>query len=162
MFSANVPYPSWSEVPRRLWLYYSNASSLVVDGLGTAAAVEEADVGVTNGVVHVIDRVLGMPAQTVYEKLEKDPMMSSAFSLGNQDHFNDQLSRTDRKFTYLVPSNAAWEELSKKYSTAHKQLFMGYFGYQVSLLNNDNKQALTECEAFLTARSNSTQVLVKL
>ncbi len=91
MFSVGVSYPApspSSPAPRRLWLYFGSGpddnDTLVVDGLGTAAQVEEPDVGATNGVLHVIDRVLGFPAQTVGEKVAMDPMMRAAHSLGEQ------------------------------------------------------------------------------
>ena len=58
---------------------------------------------------------------------------SSSYSLGNQAHFNDLLSDEDEEFTYLVPSNAAWEAINHEYASAHKQLFLGTFGYQVSV-----------------------------
>ena len=61
---------------------------------------------------------------------------SNTFSLGNQEHFNDQLSDMDEKFTFLVPSNKAWDEIREKYASAHKQLFMGFFGYQVQQETN--------------------------
>ena len=50
--------------------------TLMVDGLGVAAEVLEADVAATNGVIHVIDKVFGLPAQTIYDKLATDPMLS--------------------------------------------------------------------------------------
>ncbi len=69
-----------SQVGRRLWLYYGGQegvnSTLSVCGGGAVARAEEADVAATNGVVHVVDAVLGLPAQNVYQKLQADPMMA--------------------------------------------------------------------------------------
>ena len=95
MFGARVPFPnSTGERSSRVWMYLDN-TTLMVDGLGTGAAVIEPDITVTNGVVHIIgeieftsacrffimsnsisDKILGVPAQTIQEKLEMDPMMS--------------------------------------------------------------------------------------
>jgi uncharacterized surface protein with fasciclin (FAS1) repeats len=55
---------------------YLDNTTLMVDGLGVAAEAIDADIGVTNGVIHIIDKFLGVPAQTVLQKLQTDPMMS--------------------------------------------------------------------------------------
>ncbi|GBO13409.1 hypothetical protein AVEN_141832-1, partial [Araneus ventricosus] len=47
--------------------------TLTVDGVGVKAAAIQADIGAVDGMVHVIDRLLGMPYQTVYLKLASDP-----------------------------------------------------------------------------------------
>ena len=73
MYDAQLSFPAGTG--HRLWLYFSN-ETMMVDGLGAAAEVSEADVGATNGVIHVIDRVLGIPAGTVLDKISTDPMMS--------------------------------------------------------------------------------------
>ena len=36
-------------------------------------------------------QVLGVPVETMYEKLARDPMMTKTYALGNQEHFNDDL-----------------------------------------------------------------------
>ena len=104
----------------------------MLDGQGVTAEVVEPDIGATNGVIHVIDRVLGVPQHTIAEKLALDPMMSSVYSLGNQNHFNHLFNNTDEEFTYVVPSNAAWDEINDNMASAYKILFMGAFGYQVT------------------------------
>ena len=48
---------------------------MTVEGRGVNATVVEKDIGTINGVVHVIDRVLGIPYQTVTERLNSDPDM---------------------------------------------------------------------------------------
>jgi uncharacterized surface protein with fasciclin (FAS1) repeats len=53
---------------------------LTIDGMGVTADVVEPDIGATNGVIHVINRVLGFPAHTIEEKLAMDPM--TRFELG--------------------------------------------------------------------------------
>ena len=61
-----------------------------------------------------------------------DPMMSSVYSLGNQNHFNNMFNNTEEKFTYIVPANLAWDEVNQQYTSGYKILFMGAFAYQVS------------------------------
>jgi len=50
--------------------------------------------------------------------------------LGEQEHFNSQLGSNTINYTYIVPSDTAWEEIKLQYSTAYKVLFMGQFDYQ--------------------------------
>ena len=42
---------------------------------GINATVLEKDIGTINGVIHVVDRILGIPYQSVYERLSTDPNM---------------------------------------------------------------------------------------
>jgi len=134
MFGAKVEYPEGGN--DRLWFYISDTEGefikqkLVVDGLGVTATVREPDIGATNGIIHVVDKVLGIPSSTIEEKLQDDPMLSSTFTLGAQDHFNKILEKTDQKFTYLVPSNEAWKNLQLKMASTFKVLFHGDFAYQ--------------------------------
>jgi len=81
-------------------------------------------------VIHSIDKVLGLPTETVHAKLARDPMMTKTFQLGNQEHFNDDFKRADGTFTYLVPTDRAWEHLRAQEATAYKVLFMGEYFYQ--------------------------------
>ena len=48
---------------------------MTAEGRGVNATVVEKDIGTVNGVVHVVDRVLGIPYQTVTERLNSDPDM---------------------------------------------------------------------------------------
>lgn len=49
------------------------SAALTVDGVGVKAAAVQSDIGAVDGMVHIIDRLLGMPYQTVYLKLQSDP-----------------------------------------------------------------------------------------
>lgn len=49
--------------------------TVTVDGGGVNATIVTANIAATNGVIHIIDRVLGIPYTTVYEKLKSDPML---------------------------------------------------------------------------------------
>ena len=48
---------------------------MTVWGRGVNASVVESDIGTVNGVVHIIDRVLGVPYMTIGEYMESDPDM---------------------------------------------------------------------------------------
>ena len=82
---------------------------------------------------YCISQVLGVPVDTVYEKLAKDPMMTKTFDLGNQEHFNDDFKKVDEKFTYLVPTDKAWEEIQQEMATAHKVCFQPFWPPQAFL-----------------------------
>jgi len=128
MFSVPAVFPEESE--ERVW-FWSQDGKLHIDGGGIEAEVVEANVGASNGVIHSINKVLGVPRDTIYDKLAMDPMMRKTFDLGKQEHFNDQLKDEEIQFTFLVPTDKAWEQIKKDFATAYKVLFMGDFFYQV-------------------------------
>lgn len=49
--------------------------TLTVEGGGVNATVLHSDIAATNGVIHIIDRVLGIPYATVGRKVATDPML---------------------------------------------------------------------------------------
>ena len=49
--------------------------TISVEGGGVNATIIQPDIGALNGIVHIIDRVLGVPTMTVIEKLRSDPVM---------------------------------------------------------------------------------------
>lgn len=133
MFGAKLTFPPGSN--DHLWFYYTNNNeTFMLDGQGVTAEVVEPDIGATNGVIHVIDHLLGFPQHTIAEKLSHDPMMSSVYTLGNQNHFNKMFNNSDEKFTYLVPSDQAWRDVHRSFASIHKILFMGSFAYQTQTL----------------------------
>ncbi|XP_067618516.1 fasciclin-1 isoform X2 [Eurosta solidaginis] len=102
---------------------------ITVEGGGVNATILQADVAQTNGYVHIIDKVLGVPYTTVLGKLETDPMMSDTFKLGQFSSFNSQLNNTQRRFTYFVPRDKGWQKTKLDYPSTHKKLFMEDFAY---------------------------------
>ncbi|KAH8310250.1 hypothetical protein KR044_000232 [Drosophila immigrans] len=121
-------------VNNRTFLYFNvrgeGADTVVtVEGGGVNATVLQADVAQTNGFVHIIDRVLGVPHTTVLGKLQTDPMMSDTYRMGQFSHFNDQLNNTLRRYTYFVPRDKGWQKTELDYPSAHKKLFMRDFYY---------------------------------
>lgn len=53
--------------------------TLTVEGGGVNATVIQPDIAATNGIIHIIDRVLGIASHTVQEKLATDPSMTLVF-----------------------------------------------------------------------------------
>ena len=60
----------------RIWFHYSDRDSrMTVEGRGINATVVEKDIGTINGVIHIVDKMLGVPYQTVGERIQSDPNM---------------------------------------------------------------------------------------
>ena len=60
----------------RVWFQFNPRDlKMTVAARGVNASVVEKDIGTINGVIHVIDRVLGIPHQTIYQRLSTDPEM---------------------------------------------------------------------------------------
>lgn len=129
---------------RRRRLYFSadgpeDNVTVSVEGGGVNATIIQADIGALNGIVHIIDRVLGVPTQTVIEKLSTDPIMGLTYNLTIQDDFLGRMkayrdpynNNIQQKFTFLVPSNEAWENVRHTMGSAFKKLFMGEYYYNV-------------------------------
>lgn len=49
--------------------------TVTVEGGGVNATILQADVAATNGYIHIIDKVLGVPFTTVLQKLKSDSML---------------------------------------------------------------------------------------
>ncbi|KAK8752726.1 hypothetical protein OTU49_007195, partial [Cherax quadricarinatus] len=120
---------------RKLYFAVNEPDALVpvvsLEGGGVNATITTPNIAAKNGVIHIIDRILGIPSQTVYEKLASDPMLSSTFSLSEQDGWNERLNSRQEKFTLFVPSNEAWDTIHRTMPSAYKKLFMGDFAYHV-------------------------------
>ncbi|XP_076395948.1 fasciclin 1 Fas1 domain-containing isoform X2 [Megachile rotundata] len=102
---------------------------VTVEGGGVNATVVTANIAATNGLIHIIDRVLGVPYTTVLDKLKTDPMLNSTYFLGQRRSFNDQLNDTTKRFTYFAPRNYAWSRAEVHYPSTTKKLFMPDFSY---------------------------------
>lgn len=48
-------------------------NTVTVEGGGVNATIITANIGATNGIIHIIDRVLGVPYTTILDKLRSDP-----------------------------------------------------------------------------------------
>ncbi|XP_076682285.1 fasciclin 1 Fas1 domain-containing isoform X3 [Andrena cerasifolii] len=107
----------------------SGNQTVTVEGGGVNATVVTANIAATNGIIHIIDRVLGVPYTTVLEKLRTDPMLNSTYFLGQRRGFNEQLGDTTKRFTYFAPRNYAWDVAAISYPSTSKKLFMTDFSY---------------------------------
>ncbi|XP_024876900.1 fasciclin-1 isoform X2 [Temnothorax curvispinosus] len=103
--------------------------TVTVEGGGVNATIITPNIAATNGIIHIIDRVLGVPYTTVLDKLRTDPMLNSTYLLGQRRGFNDQLNDTTKRFTYFAPLDYAWKEASNNYPSTTKKLFMPEYSY---------------------------------
>ncbi|XP_041970418.1 fasciclin-1 isoform X6 [Aricia agestis] len=118
----------------RKYLYFNVVNNkdnltLTVEGGGVNASVTQTNIAATNGFVHIIDRVLGVPYTTVFEKLKTDPMLNITYNMGKRQMFNHQLSDMEHRYTYFVPRDHAWLKFQIKHPSAYKALFKEDFGY---------------------------------
>ncbi|KAG8198284.1 hypothetical protein JTE90_021538 [Oedothorax gibbosus] len=105
--------------------------TLTVEGGGVNATAVQGDLGSTNGILHIIDRVLGMPYLTVFSKLAHDPDLQTTFKLSMQEAWNQKLNDKEKRYTFFVPNRKAWEDLKLEMPSEHKQLHLGQFSYHV-------------------------------
>ncbi|RLU21789.1 hypothetical protein DMN91_006165 [Ooceraea biroi] len=103
--------------------------TVTVEGGGVNATIITANIAATNGVIHIIDRLLGVPYTTVFEKLRTDPMLNTTYILGQRRGFNDQLNDTTKRFTYFAPRDFAWNSAKVAYPSTTKKLFMPEYSY---------------------------------
>lgn len=130
MFGTNIGFSKKDET--KIWLWNDTNKEIQVDGLGVQATIVDSDIRAKNGIIHQIDKVLGIPLTTIFEKLKTDPMLRLSYKLGEQDNFNSKFSNIEAEYTYLVPTNEAWIALQKQYASAYKVLFNGQFFYQAN------------------------------
>ncbi|KAI5698356.1 hypothetical protein M8J75_005591 [Diaphorina citri] len=102
-----------------------------VEGGGVNATVLHPDIASTNGIIHIIDTMLGVPFTTVGRKVATDPQLRSAHKLGEMLHFNDQLDNSRYRYTYFVPRDSAWKKIEIQSPSVYKKVFMQEFAPNV-------------------------------
>ncbi|XP_050541767.1 fasciclin-1 isoform X2 [Daktulosphaira vitifoliae] len=86
--------------------------TLTLEGGSVNATAIQPNLAAKNGIIHIIDRVLGIPSSTVDRKLATDPTLNFTNYLGSASGLNDELSNTEKRFTYFVPRNWAWNHVN--------------------------------------------------
>ncbi|XP_037921573.1 fasciclin-1 isoform X4 [Hermetia illucens] len=124
----------------RKYLYFNiitngdGNETVTVEGGGVNASIVQGDIAQTNGYIHIIDRVLGIPYTTVLGKLSTDPMMNATYLLGEAAGFNEQLNDTTKRFTYFVARDKAWKKTETEFPSTHKKLFMRDYVYHAKAI----------------------------
>ncbi|KAI5728650.1 hypothetical protein M8J77_019044 [Diaphorina citri] len=124
-----------SQLPRKnLYLNVvqrEDNTTFSVEGGGVNATVLHPDIASTNGIIHIIDTMLGVPFTTVGRKVATDPQLRSAHKLGEMLHFNDQLDNSRYRYTYFVPRDSAWKKIEIQSPSVYKKVFMQEFAPNV-------------------------------
>ena len=109
----------------RVWLQYEPVQGrLTVEGRGVNGTALETDIGTHNGVIHVVDTFLGIPALTIADKMHSDPLISHSWSLAEATRLSSQLALLypGKRLTFIVPTNAAWEKVKRDFSAVFRSL----------------------------------------
>lgn len=88
-------------------LYFNTSNSVRFNGV---SSVTTADVSASNGTIHIVDAVIGLP--NIVTHATANPNLSSlvgALTAGGNTTFTDLLSSTTTQFTVFAPLNSAFE-----------------------------------------------------
>lgn len=98
---------------------------LTVESGGVNATSTQSDFGASDGILHIVDRVLGMPFKTMREKLRTQTELKETFKIGTQGgtaNWNSKLADENKRYTFFAPSDQAWVQFSKENPSEFKQL----------------------------------------
>jgi len=90
---------------KALSLFVDSSDGVKING----ASVTSADIPASNGVVHVVDQVIGLPS--IVDHAVNNPALSSlvgALTANGNTSFTDILSNSEEKYTVLAPVNDAF------------------------------------------------------
>uniref|UniRef100_A0A1B0A9Q9 FAS1 domain-containing protein n=1 Tax=Glossina pallidipes TaxID=7398 RepID=A0A1B0A9Q9_GLOPL len=130
-------YAKFPTLSGRSKLYFDRQDGrrafITVEGCGVNASVLTDDVHESRVFFHVIEKVLCIPTDTVAVKIRGESSFNFTRTLGNLSFFNEQLRNMDRKFTYFVPRDYAWERAAAKFPEVVKKLQMPEFNFHYLL-----------------------------
>uniref|UniRef100_A0A1I8BRP1 Fasciclin-1 n=1 Tax=Meloidogyne hapla TaxID=6305 RepID=A0A1I8BRP1_MELHA len=103
-------YFSKTEWPKNNITYY-------VIGGGIRTAIQMEDVTATNGIIHYIDRVLGVPYQSLWEVLRNETRAQRSMEMLNNLELKYSLDpwqvlTPEQNITFFVPIDEAWDKVS--------------------------------------------------
>ncbi|KRX66543.1 DnaJ -like protein subfamily C member 10 [Trichinella sp. T9] len=93
----------------------NNITYYVIGG-GVKAAIWQEDVSAVNGIIHFIDRVLGVPYQNMYDIIQNDSSLQTTYRALSNMELRFTLSpwevlNTRHNFTFFVPTDDAWAKI---------------------------------------------------
>lgn len=95
----------------------SNLSAYYVIGGGIKTAFQMENIAATNGIIHYIDRVLGVPYQSLWEILRNETRLQRSYHMLENIQLRYSLDpwqvlTANQNFTFFVPTNEAWDKVS--------------------------------------------------
>ncbi|KAL3108416.1 hypothetical protein niasHT_015338 [Heterodera trifolii] len=94
----------------------NNVTYYVIGG-GVRTAIQMEDVTAVNGIVHYIDRVLGVPYQSLWEILRNESQAQRSFEMLSNLQLKYSLDpwqvlTPEQNFTFFVPIDEAWDKVA--------------------------------------------------
>ncbi|CAI5439251.1 unnamed protein product [Caenorhabditis angaria] len=95
----------------------ANNITYYVIGGGIKTAIMMDNVAATNGIVHYIERVLGVPYQTLWEIMRNESRLQRSFEMMSNLQLRYamdpwQVLTPEQNFTFFVPTNEAWDKVA--------------------------------------------------
>ncbi|XP_022666453.1 fasciclin-1-like isoform X2 [Varroa jacobsoni] len=97
-------------------------SELVVECAGVNGSVVSANIAATDGVIHLVDRVLGAPSHSLGWKLQKEESLTTTQVVATKGLWNKVLDQPTSRFTLMAPDNRAWQRVNENYPSEYKRL----------------------------------------
>uniref|UniRef100_A0A7E4V3C3 Fasciclin-1 n=1 Tax=Panagrellus redivivus TaxID=6233 RepID=A0A7E4V3C3_PANRE len=112
-----------STVDNRRMLYFikgewpKNNITYYVIGGGIKTALQMENIAATNGIIHYIDRVLGVPYQSLWEILRNETRLQTTYRMMDNLQLRYtldpwQVLTPKQNCTFFVPTNEAWEKVA--------------------------------------------------
>ncbi|XP_014669361.1 PREDICTED: fasciclin-1-like [Priapulus caudatus] len=103
------------------------AQTYYVNGDGVWAEVVQSNVGATNGVVHLIDTILGFPYQTVWEHITENPELTGIRRNVEKasNTMKEYMSIENEKLTFFAPNNDAFLDMYRQRYDDYEALTQG-------------------------------------
>uniref|UniRef100_A0A0N5ADG7 Fasciclin-1 n=1 Tax=Syphacia muris TaxID=451379 RepID=A0A0N5ADG7_9BILA len=94
----------------------NNITYYVIGG-GVKTAIMQENVAATNGIVHYIERVLGVPYQTLWEIVRNESRLQRSYEMLSNLQLRYtldpwQVLTNDQNFTFFIPTNEAWDKVA--------------------------------------------------
>ncbi|KAI6178177.1 hypothetical protein M3Y98_00472500 [Aphelenchoides besseyi] len=93
----------------------NNITYYVIGG-GVRTAIQMDNIATTNGIIHYIDRVLGVPYQSMWEIIRNETRLQRSYKMLDELQLRYtldpwQVLTPEQNFTFFVPTNEAWDKV---------------------------------------------------